>query len=167
MTIHPDHSVKVEQAYIESPLNPDHKRDSLGVFNTKIERTKYNSAVISDFKDFHGASFSFEISNIDSLPKYVSGLPEDLIEMNMLGDSIFLFQTNELESRPTNYGPLAHAFVIDFPRAIKTVSESKKSWVFWKPKRDSNRITITVNSKKFWRKKRKVLIAVELKKIDQ
>ncbi len=163
MTVHPDHSATIQQDYIESPLNPEYKRESLGYFDTKEEREKYNSKIISNFKDFYGNSFSFDISTIDSLPKYISGLPKEFIEMKMLGDSLFLFQTNELRSKPTNYGPISHALVIDFPREIKNISTSKKSWIFWKPKRDSNQLMIKVDAKTFWKKKRTVLIVVELK----
>lgn len=158
-----DNSAKVRQSYLESLPYPEYKQDSLGWYDTRVERNKYNTPIIADFEDFYGSYFSFDIVTIDSLPKYISGLPADFVEIKMFGDSLFLFKTNEIERKPERGGVITHSFVFNFPETVKNFAASRKSGWYWEPKKDSSRVVISVNPKKSWKKKRTDLIIVELK----
>lgn len=165
MTIHSDNSATVHQEYFEAPSTSEFKRDSLGQWHieTTLASDNYKSTVISSFQDTNVISFSFDISTIDSLPNYVSGLPKNFFQMKIIEDSLFIFSTQVLKSNPSNFHSNGYTFVIDFPKAIKNVSSTDKNSIYWKPKKDNQQIWISVNLKKIYKEKKTLLVEVELK----
>lgn len=162
ITVHSDNSATVQQQYLESSPYPEYKQDSLGYLNTEEERKRYDAPIISDFKDFYGTWFTFKIGSIDSLTKYLSRMPEDYVQINAYGDSLLVFKVHPPVKKPKKL--YDYYFQFDFDNSVKNVSSSKGNHVFWEPKKDPNRVTISLLHRKIWKKQKGVLVVVELNK---
>lgn len=162
IAVHADNSATVLQHYLESPSNPEYKQDSLVYKDTVEERKKYDSPIISDFEDFYGAWFTFDISSVDSLPKYLSRMPKDYVQINTYGDSLLVFKVHPPVDKPQNL--YDYSFQFDFENSVKNVSSSKGSFVYWEPKKVPNRVTISLRHRKIWKKQKGVLVVIEMNK---
>ena len=157
--IYSDQSARIDQDYTYT--NPYELQEKLGTYNTEEEQKKYESPIISEFEDLYSVRFSFKIQNIDSINSYLSGLPEDFIQIRMLGDSLLIFETQQQHKKP-HWG-LSYWIDFKFDTDVVNVASSKKVQVYWKKKKTPRTVSIYFHPKPMWKKKRTHLVAIELK----
>ncbi len=157
--IYSDRTAKITQEY--SFTNPIELQEKKGIYNTEEERKNYDSPIISEFEDYYGMSFSFKIQDVDSITSYLNQLPKDLVNIELLGDSLLIFQTKEQTKKPDS--GLSYWIDFRFDTDIVNVASSEKIQVFWKKKKDPRMVSIYFHPKPMWKKKRTHLVVVELK----
>jgi hypothetical protein len=131
-------------------------------YNELEVREKTRSPLISELKFVNSIEYSYSIQSVDSLGRFLSGIPDELLELRTDGDSILQIISCELKSKPEGY-PKFIRFTFYFEKLVDRVENNSYSKVWWDEKRQGNQVDFNIFPEKLWKKRGELEIVVKLK----